>query len=89
MNSANESGSAASDVKRKVWRVTLGIVGAMVAGAGALGVVIWRAPLWVEVKLTEFQLSHSGIYGRTTMIDGLRVHYLEGGSGRQWSWFTD
>jgi pimeloyl-ACP methyl ester carboxylesterase len=81
MNSANESGSAASDVKRKVWRVTLGIVGAMVAGAGALGVVIWRAPLWVEVKLTEFQLSHSGIYGRTTMIDGLRVHYLEGGSG--------
>jgi pimeloyl-ACP methyl ester carboxylesterase len=49
--------------------------------AAALGLVIWRAPLWVEVKLTEFHLPHSGIYGHTMMVDGLRVHYLEGGSG--------
>jgi pimeloyl-ACP methyl ester carboxylesterase len=77
MNSTNESGN----VTGNVWRVTLGILGAMVTVAAALGVVIWRAPLWVEVKLTEFQLSHSGIYGHTMMIDGLRVHYLEGGSG--------
>jgi pimeloyl-ACP methyl ester carboxylesterase len=81
MNSENESGNAARNVTRKVWRVTLGILGAMVAVAAALGMVIWRAPLWVEVKLTEFQLSHSGIYGHAMMIDGLRVHYLEGGGG--------
>jgi pimeloyl-ACP methyl ester carboxylesterase len=81
MNSENASGKALGKVTRNVRRVTLGILGAMVAVAAALGVVLWRAPLWVEVKLTEFHLSHSGIYGHTMMIDGLRVHYLEGGSG--------
>lgn len=81
MNSENESRNALGHVTRSVWHVTLGILAAMVGVAAALGVVIWRAPLWVEVKLTEFHLSHSGIYGHTMMIDGLRVHYLEGGSG--------
>jgi pimeloyl-ACP methyl ester carboxylesterase len=81
MNSENASGKALGKVTRNVRRVTLGILGAMVAVAAALGVVLWRAPLWVEVKLTEFHLSHSEIYGHTMMIDGLRVHYLEGGSG--------
>jgi pimeloyl-ACP methyl ester carboxylesterase len=53
--------------------VTIGIV---------LVLVIWRDPIWVAEKLTQFKLSRVGIHGNWMEIDGYRIHYVEGGSGQ-------
>jgi pimeloyl-ACP methyl ester carboxylesterase len=45
----------------------------------ALGVVVWRAPLWVGAEITLFRLSAGGFHKRSTVIDGYHVFYLEGG----------
>jgi pimeloyl-ACP methyl ester carboxylesterase len=45
----------------------------------ALGVVVWRAPLWVGAEITLFRLSAAGFHKRSTVIDGYHVFYLEGG----------
>ena len=45
----------------------------------ALGVVVWRAPLWVGAEITLFRLSAAGFHKRSTAIDGYHVFYLEGG----------
>jgi pimeloyl-ACP methyl ester carboxylesterase len=44
--------------------------------------IVWRAPLWVADQLTEFQLARAGIHSRTLLLDGMRIHYIEGGAGR-------
>src|ERR1700730_1245203 len=44
----------------------------------ALGVVVWRAPLWVGAELTLFRLLAAGFHKRSMVIDGNHVFYLEG-----------
>jgi pimeloyl-ACP methyl ester carboxylesterase len=45
----------------------------------ALGVVVWRAPIWVGAELTLFRLLADGFHKRSMVIDGNHVFYLEGG----------
>src|ERR1700736_3741791 len=45
----------------------------------ALGVVVWRAPLWVGAELTLIRLLAAGFHERSTLIGGHHVFYLEGG----------
>ena len=45
----------------------------------ALGVVVWRAPLWVGKEITLFRLLAAGFHKRSIVIDGYHVFYLEGG----------
>ena len=45
----------------------------------ALGMVVWRAPLWVGAEITLFRLSAAGFHKRSTAINGYHVFYLEGG----------
>jgi pimeloyl-ACP methyl ester carboxylesterase len=45
----------------------------------ALGIVVWRAPLWVGAELTLFRLLADGFHKRSKLINGYHVFYLEGG----------
>src|SRR3984893_1013697 len=45
----------------------------------ALGVVVWRAPLWVGAEITLLRLLAAGFYKRSMVINGYHVFYLEGG----------
>jgi len=45
----------------------------------ALGMVVWRAPLWVGAELTLLRLLAAGFHQRSMVINGDQVFYLEGG----------
>jgi pimeloyl-ACP methyl ester carboxylesterase len=45
----------------------------------ALGMVVWRAPLWVGAELTLSRLLAAGFHQRSAVINGDHVFYLEGG----------
>jgi pimeloyl-ACP methyl ester carboxylesterase len=45
----------------------------------ALGVAVWRAPMWVGAKLTHFRLYTAGFHDRSIALDGHHVFYIEGG----------
>src|ERR1700692_1986659 len=45
----------------------------------ALGMVVWRAPLWVGAELTLLRLLAAGFHQRSAVINGDHVFYLEGG----------
>ena len=45
----------------------------------ALGMVVWRAPLWVGAELTLLRLLAAGFHQRSVAINGDHVFYLEGG----------
>jgi pimeloyl-ACP methyl ester carboxylesterase len=45
----------------------------------ALGMVAWRAPLWVGAELTLLRLLAAGFHERSVVINGDHVFYLEGG----------
>jgi pimeloyl-ACP methyl ester carboxylesterase len=45
----------------------------------ALGVMVWRAPLWVGAEVTLFRLLAVGFHRRSMVISGYHVFYLEGG----------
>jgi pimeloyl-ACP methyl ester carboxylesterase len=46
----------------------------------ALGVVVWRAPLWVGAEVTLLRLLAAGFHKRSMVINGYHMFYLEGGS---------
>ena len=48
----------------------------------ALGVVIWRAPLWFAAEVTLLRLLAAGFHKRSMVIDGYHVFYLEGGPAK-------
>ena len=72
-NTASKSGRARRFVLRSLIVLALTVV--------VLGVVVWRAPLWVNDQLSRFRLSLAGIHSRTMLLDGMRIHYIEGGAG--------
>jgi pimeloyl-ACP methyl ester carboxylesterase len=45
----------------------------------ALGVAVWRAPMWVGAKLTHFRLYTAGFHDRSIALNGNHVFYVEGG----------
>jgi pimeloyl-ACP methyl ester carboxylesterase len=45
----------------------------------ALGIVVWRAPLWVGAEVTLLRLLADGFHKRSMLISGYHVFYLEGG----------
>jgi pimeloyl-ACP methyl ester carboxylesterase len=49
--------------------------------AGAAGAFA-RWPMWCFSTLTRGRLAWSGIRGHTLALDGMDIHYLEGGAGR-------
>lgn len=45
----------------------------------ALGIVVWRAPIWVGAEITLFRLFMAGFHKWSKVINGYHVFYLEGG----------
>jgi pimeloyl-ACP methyl ester carboxylesterase len=45
----------------------------------ALGVVVWRAPIWVGAEVTLLRLLAAGFHKRSMVVNGYHVFYLEGG----------
>src|ERR1700693_3267046 len=45
-----------------------------------LGVIVWRAPLWVGAEISLFRLLAAGFYKRSVVIDGYHAFYIEGGA---------
>lgn len=60
-------------------RFALRLVLALVAALVALGVVVWRAPIWVGEKLTSLKLSRIGLRAHTVQLGGHRIFFVEGG----------
>jgi pimeloyl-ACP methyl ester carboxylesterase len=56
-------------------------VGVLVIAAAVVVLVVWRAPVWVGSKVMQAQLYGAGIHSYSMIVDGRRVHYLEGGTG--------
>lgn len=74
-----------TNTRRKPWRrlqVALWILAAFLTGVAAVTLIVWRAPLWVADRLTQFQLARAGVHSRSLVLDGMRIHYIEGGAGR-------
>jgi pimeloyl-ACP methyl ester carboxylesterase len=46
----------------------------------ALGVMVWRAPLWVGAEVTLLRLLAAGFHKRSMLIGVYHVFYIEGGS---------
>jgi pimeloyl-ACP methyl ester carboxylesterase len=51
----------------------------LVLFALALGVIVWRAPLWVAAEITLFRLLAAGFHKRSMVVDGYQVFYIEAG----------
>jgi len=62
---------------RRVIVIRLGFI--LLLFSLALGVVVWRAPLWVGAEVTLLRLLAVGFHQRSMVINGYHVFYLEGG----------
>jgi pimeloyl-ACP methyl ester carboxylesterase len=71
---------AAGDTRRRRKGVLLGLSSVALLAAMAAVFVLW--PLWSYSTLTRARLAWAGIHGHSLSLDGLRVHYLEGGKGK-------
>lgn len=56
-------------------------VGVLAITAAVVVLTVWRAPVWVGSKVMQAQLYTAGIHSYSMIVDGRRVHYLEGGTG--------
>jgi pimeloyl-ACP methyl ester carboxylesterase len=48
----------------------------------ALGLVVWRTPLWVGAEIALYRLLAAGFHRRSRIIDGYDVFYIEGGPAK-------
>jgi pimeloyl-ACP methyl ester carboxylesterase len=70
---------ATRSVGRSVGRLAWLVVVSLTA---ILGLLAWREPLWLVDKRVEASLSLHGVQSEYVDVNGYRMHYLAGGSGR-------
>ena len=46
------------------------------------GIVVWRNPLWLVDRQVDARLRLHGVHSEFTTVNGYKMHYLVGGSGR-------
>jgi pimeloyl-ACP methyl ester carboxylesterase len=46
------------------------------------GIAVWRNPLWLVDRQIDASLRFHGVRGHFVTVDGYKMHYLVGGSGR-------
>lgn len=68
--------------RTRAWRAAGGLLIGFLIFAVSLGVVVWRAPIWFDDQLTRFQLARAGIHSRWLVLEGMNIHYIEGGAGK-------
>ena len=64
------------------WKIYGYAVLVLCALAVLLGMAVWARPLAVLDAVTRSRLLFEGFHGESTMVDGHRIHYLEGGRGK-------
>src|ERR1700678_994348 len=69
----------ADDFARRVGRVALF---AMLLLALGFGVLAWRNPLWLVDRQVDARLRLHGVRSEYVTVNGYKMHYLVGGSGR-------
>jgi pimeloyl-ACP methyl ester carboxylesterase len=47
-----------------------------------LGIAVWRNPLWLIDRQTDARLRLHGVHSEFVTVNGYKMHYLVGGSGR-------
>ena len=64
---------------RRAFRIIVWLLIGGVVLVFAIGLILWREPLWIAERLTEFRLYRAAIHSSSMIIDGYNVHYIEGG----------
>ena len=67
---------------RRAFRIIVWLLIGGVVLVFAIGLILWREPLWIAERLTEFRLYRAAIHSSSMIIDGYNVHYIEGGNGQ-------
>jgi pimeloyl-ACP methyl ester carboxylesterase len=62
-------------------RVIMQLLAALILVLVVVGVTVWRTPLWLTSKLAQAQLYRAGVHNYSMIVDGEKVHYIEGGTG--------
>jgi len=76
----NSTDSSKSPKRR--WPRIVGLFGIAIAVLVVItAVTIWRAPIWFGLELAGLELHAEGMHGHSATIDGVQIHYIEGGSG--------
>lgn len=66
----------------KTGRLSRGFIFGLLAGAFVFAVVAWRNPLWLADRGLAATLRLRGVHGEYANVDGHKIHYLVGGSGK-------
>ena len=69
----------ADDFAHRVGRVALFAMLLLVLG---FGVLAWRNPLWIVDRQVDARLRLHGVHSEFVTVNGYKMHYLVGGSGR-------
>jgi pimeloyl-ACP methyl ester carboxylesterase len=69
----------ADDLAHRVGRVALFAMLLLVLG---FGVLAWRNPLWLVDRQVDARLRLHGVHSEYVTVNGYKMHYLVGGSGR-------
>ena len=71
-----------NEKNKPIWRA-MRVAGSVVL-LTVLGLVIlvWRNPLWLVDRLMDAKLRLNGVRSEYAQVDGYKLHYLVGGSGR-------
>ena len=68
-----------SRTPRRGWR---GLVFVLLLLTLAFGILAWRNPLWLVDKQVDARLRLQGVHSEFVTVNGYKMHYLVGGSGR-------
>jgi hypothetical protein len=52
------------------------------AGGVGFGILAWRNPLWLVDRQVDARLRLHGVHSEFVTVNGYKMHYLVGGSGR-------
>lgn len=74
-----EKVTEAVDSTRRVGRVVLGAMLLLVLG---FVILAWRNPLWLIDWQVDARLRLNGVHGEFATVNGYKMHFLVGGSGR-------
>src|ERR1700678_3517334 len=74
LNSTNQSPTA-----RRSWR---GLVLVLLLLTLGFGILAWRNPLWLVDRQVDARLRLQGVHSEFATVDGYKMHYLVGGTGR-------
>src|SRR5580698_7617593 len=77
--SADLSSTMQSRTARRGWR---GLVVVLLLLTLAFGILAWRNPLWLVDKQVDARLRLQGVHSEFVTVNGYKMHYLVGGSGR-------